>query len=157
MSKSTKKSSKSSTVSNGLLLRGFRKQNKFSQAYIGEIVGKNKRTVSSYEVGRINMPSSVISTLNKKYKLGLVDSSVKSSKSTSSKSSKKTTKKSTFASRFNSFYKSTGLNMVSFCSKYGLSPAAVNRVINGVGSHYFSTTQIANINKDTDFIKLVLG
>ena len=69
MSKSTKKSSKSTTVSNGLLLKGFRKQNGFSQAYIGEIVGKNSRTVSSYEVGRHNMPSSVISILNKKYKL----------------------------------------------------------------------------------------
>ena len=151
MSKSTKKSSK---VSNGLLLKGFRKQNGLTQAYIAEIVGKNKRTVSSYEIGKINMPSSVISTLNKKYKLGLTDST----STKSSKSSKKVTKKvSTFSSRFYDFYKSTGLNMVSFCSKYGLSPAAITRVINGVGKHYFSTSQIASLSKDVDFMKLILG
>lgn len=153
------KSSKSSKVSNGLILKGFRKQNKFSQAYIGEIVGKNKRTVSSYEVGRINMPSSVISILNKKYKLGLTSTTSTSSKTSSkAKSVKKSTKKvSTFSSRFTSFYKSTGLNMKTFCSKYGLSPAAVARVISGVGTHYFSTSQIAALSKDVDFIKLILG
>ena len=153
------KSSKSSKVSNGLILKGFRKQNKFSQAYIGEIVGKNKRTVSSYEVGRINMPSSVISILNKKYKLGLTSTTSTSSKTSSkAKSVKKSTKKvSTFSSRFTSFYESTGLNLKTFCSKYGLSPAAVSRIISDVGTHYFSTSQIAALSKDVDFIKLILG
>ena len=156
------KSSKSSKVSNGLILKGFRKQNKFSQAYIGEIVGKNKRTVSSYEVGRINMPSSVISILNKKYKLGLTSTasttSTSSKTSSKAKSVKKSTKKvSTFSSRFTSFYESTGLNLKTFCSKYGLSPAAVSRVISDVGTHYFSTSQIAALSKDVDFIKLILG
>ena len=153
------KSSKSSKVSNGLILKGFRKQNKFSQAYIGEIVGKNKRTVSSYEVGRINMPSSVVSILNKKYKLGLTSTTSTSSKTSSkAKSVKKSTKKvSTFSSRFTSFYESTGLNLKTFCSKYGLSPAAVSRIISDVGTHYFSTSQITALSKDVDFIKLILG
>jgi len=171
MSKSTKKSSKSSTVSNGLLLRGFRKQNKFSQAYIGEIVGKNKRTVSSYEVGRINMPSSVVSILNKKYKLGLTDVSVNSKRRKGSvttmtdsgikfrkaslNSSKSNSK--TFRGRFINFVKSTGLSVSAFCEKYGLSVASTYRIINGVGQHYFSLEQIAKINKDTNFMKLVLG
>ena len=151
MSKSTKTSTR---TSNGLLLKGFRKQNGYSQADIAEVVGKNKRTVSSYEIGRFNMPSSVISILNKKYKLGLIDSS-KTTKTT--KSSKKSVKKSTFTSRFTDFYKSTGLSVVSFCEKYGLSTASTYRILNGVGQHYFSVSQIANISKDTDFMKLILG
>jgi transcriptional regulator with XRE-family HTH domain len=55
---------------NGLKLKGFRKQNGFSQSYIGKIVGKDFRTISRYELGYA-MPKSVIDILNKKYNLRL--------------------------------------------------------------------------------------
>ena len=61
---------------NGLKLRGFRKQNGLSQSYIGEIVGKDFRTISRYELGDA-MPKSVIDILNKKYNLKLKSQKVK--------------------------------------------------------------------------------
>lgn len=190
MAVKSKKSSKS-TISNGLILRGFRKQNKLTQADIASVVGKNKRTISSYEIGKINIPSSVISILNKKYKLGLTSTS----KTTDSKSVKevidsvktkstkgtKTTKynwdvksgkiskvrrsivgkglnvkvsKNSFSGRFQSFIKSTGLTVAEFSSKYHMSTAQIYRILNNNGTHYFSTTTIKKIAKDTDIVKL---
>lgn len=65
---------------NGLKLKGFRKQNGYSQAYIGELVGKCQRTVSGYEMGVSPMPNDVISLLNKKYNLKLKSKHIKTTK-----------------------------------------------------------------------------
>ena len=74
-----------------------------------------------------------------------------SSKRTSSSSSKRT---STFNSRFVSFYKSTGLSVVEFSSKYNMSPAQVYRIFNNVGKHYLSSTTLSKLAKDTDIVAL---
>ena len=58
-------------VENGLKLRGFRKQNGYSQSYIGEIVGKDHRTISRYELGEVSIPLEVVKILNKKYNIKL--------------------------------------------------------------------------------------
>jgi transcriptional regulator with XRE-family HTH domain len=75
---------------NGLKLKGFRKQNGFSQSYIGEIVGKDFRTISRYELGYA-MPKSVIDILNQKYNLRLKVQKVK----TTPKMTTRTTKEET--------------------------------------------------------------
>ena len=72
---------------NGLKLKGFRKQNGFSQSYIGEIVGKDFRTISRYELGDA-MPKSVIDILNQKYNLRLKVQKVKTTTKTTAKTTK---------------------------------------------------------------------
>ena len=57
--------------SNGQKLRWFRKQNSFSQRYIASLVGRDYRTISSYETGRNRMPQEVVDYLNKQFKLDL--------------------------------------------------------------------------------------
>lgn len=65
---------------NGQKLKGFRKQNGYSQAYVGQLIGKDHRTISAYEVGRYPIPDSVVDLLNKKYDLKLKSSIVKKEK-----------------------------------------------------------------------------
>lgn len=67
---------------NGLKLRGFRQQNGFSQSYIGEIVGKDHRTISRYELGEITIPSDVVKLLNSKYHLKLKSQHIKTTSKT---------------------------------------------------------------------------
>lgn len=182
MAVKSKKSSKS-TVSNGLILRGFRKQNKLTQAEIGTVVGRSGKTVGHWETGYHEIPESIVSILNKKYKLGLT---TKSSKKTVKEviDSVKTTKKvsnkkynwnvksgkisrvisgkgldtkvsnNSFAGRFKAFIKSTGLTVAAFATKYGMSTAQIYRILNNDGTHYISTTSIKKIAKDTDIVKL---
>ena len=52
-------------IKNGQRLKGLRKQNGYTQEYIGNLVGKDKRSISRYELGTTSMPSSVINILNK--------------------------------------------------------------------------------------------
>ena len=78
---------------NGLKLRGFRQQNGFSQSYIGEIVGKDHRTISRYELGEVTIPKDVIKLLNSKYHLKLKSQNIK----TTSKVSAKTVKEEAIA------------------------------------------------------------
>lgn len=178
--------------SNGLKLRGFRKQNKMTQAEVGASIGRNSRTISQYETAYRAIPDKIIAQLNAKYSLDLkpvvtydwdiktgkftvVKKSSKSS-STSKKSSKVSSKKisstkvssvsskktsskaskrtSTFNSRFTSFYKSTGLSVVEFSSKYSMSRAQVYRIFNNVGKHYLSSTTLSKLSKDTDIVSL---
>lgn len=56
---------------NGLLLLGFRKQNRMTQTELGLIVGKDKREVSHWEKGDRTIPQSIINLLNKKYRIRL--------------------------------------------------------------------------------------
>lgn len=84
---------------NGQKLKGFRKQNKLTQSVIAEFVGKNYRTISSWESGKIAIPNSIISKLNKKYKLNL---KISESNIISNKSSVKDSIKSKTNSKTNS-------------------------------------------------------
>lgn len=172
--------------SNALKLRGFRKQNKMTQAEIGASIGRNSRTISQYETEYRAIPDKIIAQLNAKYSLDLkpvvmydwdiktgkftiVKKSTKKSSKVSSKSTKASSKKSvsskrtssssskrtsTFNSRFVSFYKSTGLSVVEFSSKYNMSPAQVYRIFNNVGKHYLSSTTLSKLAKDTDIVAL---
>ena len=75
-------------IKNGQRLKGLRKQNGYTQEYIGNLVGKDKRSISRYELGTTSMPSSVISILNKKYNLGLKSTNISSNKVQSCKTVK---------------------------------------------------------------------
>ena len=57
--------------SNGLKLRGFRKQNKMTQAQVGAAIGRNSRTISQYETAYRAIPDKIIAQLNAKYSLDL--------------------------------------------------------------------------------------
>ena len=155
------KSASESTVSNGLILRGFRKQNKLTQTEIGSVVGRSSKTVGHWETGYHNIPESIISILNKKYKLGLV--STKSTKSSKSGSKSVSTRKPTrvkgssyksVESRVSSYIKNSGMKVSQFSNKYGLATAAVYRILNSVGEHYFSFKTLSKLAKDTDLNKL---
>lgn len=159
------KSSSKSTVSNGLILRGFRKQNKLTQAQVGSVVGRTGKVVSKWETGVNNIPASIISILNKKYKLGLTTkTSSKSTKTTTTTSSVSSTRSyktrvrrnsaKSVESKFVSYIKSTGSKVYDFASKYNMATAGVYRIINGVGEHYLSFTTLKKLAKDTDLNKL---
>ena len=163
------KTSSKSTVSNGLILRGFRKQNKLTQADIGSVVGRSNKTVGNWETGFRNIPASIVSILNKKYKLGLTSSTTSKSKSSKTTSSKTTSSvsstrsyktrvrrnsKKSVESKFVSYIKSTGSKVYDFASKYNMATAGVYRIINGVGEHYLSFSTLSKLAKDTDLNKL---
>ena len=75
-------------IKNGQRLKGLRKQNGYTQEYIGNLVGKDKRSISRYELGTTSMPSSVINILNKEYNLGLKSTKKSSNKVQSCKTVK---------------------------------------------------------------------
>ena len=149
---------RTSTASNGLKLKGFRKQNKISQAELGNKVNRDYRTVSGWETGKSNIPDSIIHTLNKLYKLNLVpkrDYSVVKSKTRGYTQDKiKSHKKTSNVSKFLNYYKSTGLSVAEFCDKYDISTASFYRVINGVGEHYLSFSSLSKLSKDVDITNI---
>ena len=78
--------------SNGQKLRWFRKQNSFSQRYIASLVGRDYRTISSYETGRNRMPQEVVDCLNKQFRLDLKYDSKNSCKTSKKSLKNKNTK-----------------------------------------------------------------
>lgn len=58
-------------IKNGLILKGFRKQNKLSQQQMGDLIHRDHRSVSAYELGSRPIPKTIINMLNNKYKLKL--------------------------------------------------------------------------------------
>ena len=66
MEKITKENKK-----NGEILLGFRKQNKLTQKALAEIIGRDQRDISKYEVGRRAIPQNSIDLLKEKYGLKL--------------------------------------------------------------------------------------
>lgn len=69
---------------NGEKLKGFRKQNGYTRAYVGTLVGRCGRSIGYYESGQKAMPDTLIDFLNGQYNLKLQ----KSKKSVSKKSKK---------------------------------------------------------------------
>lgn len=148
----------SNATSNGLKLKGFRKQNKMSQTDLGNKINRDFRTVSCWETGKSNIPDSVIYSLNKLYKLNLIPrkeySVVKSKTRTGTQDKIKTHRKNSYVGKFLNFYKSTGLSVAEFCDKYEMSTASFYRIINGVGEHYLSFTTLNKLTKDVDITNI---
>lgn len=90
-------------VSNGQKLHGFRKQNNLSRKDVATVIGRSVRTLSYYESGQLEMPSSIVERLNKQYSLKLT----MPKKSKSSSSSKSSSKSSKVVSRVSSSSKSS--------------------------------------------------
>lgn len=120
---------------NGEILLGFRKQNRMTQAELGEILGRNFRDISKYEKGLLPIPQEVVTLLNKRFKLRLKstnkkvkDYSIKEPQAI--KISKPLIKKelSTFGKNLQELRMSLGLTQYEFGVLFGLDTSKVCRL-----------------------------
>lgn len=148
MEKITKENKK-----NGEILIGFRKQNKMTQSELANILGRDRRDISKYEVGQRAIPQNSIDLLKKTYGLklkstGKVIKVRKNSKTVDieskviTKSSVKTKevtaheetfrpKGNTFAKKLTSLREHLGLNQIQFAKKYKFENSRLSRLENG--------------------------
>ena len=147
----TRKTSTSSVVSNGLRIKGLRKQNGYSLEAFANIIGSSRSSLWRYEAGVRRVPDRIAATLKSKYKLSLDGYTYGSSKR---KSSKKSVNKTYEV--IQNLYKQSGMKYNDFCAKYDLSVASLNHLKNKPNyNFYFSINTLSKLSKVVDLNSLV--
>lgn len=130
---------------NGLIVRGFRKQNKYSLVELAKQLKVGKTTIWEIEKGIRPISASILETLTNVYGLKLktpkynrtpkTTSKTVSSKSSSSKSVSKSRKSKSIeavvSERIKSLRASQGLTLKQFSTAYSTSPAHTYQLENG--------------------------
>ena len=129
---------KDKSVRNGLILKGFRKQNGITAKELGRSVNRADKTVYHWENGR-NIPKDILEKLSSIY--GIKFNGVKSTKQNKS-------------NKFWNEYQKTGMTYAQFGSKYNMSTAVLHRIAKNIGRHYFSMETLKLLAKDYDLNKL---
>ena len=126
------KQDKSKNLLNGKKLKGFRQQNKMSQNDLGLIIGKNFRTVSSYEKGYYSIPNDIIEKLNKEYHLRL-QKPEKVVKKVVKNTVKKTVKKTKgFSSNIYNIRKSMNMTLKQFAHRFKMPVSSLWNIENNI-------------------------
>ena len=148
-------------LENGKILRGFRKQNKLTQAQVGSLINRGQRAVSFYETGSHSIPIDVVNILNGKYNLKLIFGRQAASKSnTPNKSAAKTSSTSrskvkSFAEKMADVRKSMNMTLDQFASKYSMSYTTLWRIEHGE-SDAISLNTLRSLHKSgVDILDLI--
>lgn len=144
------KSSASSMVSNGLKVKGLRKQNGYSIEKFAQMIGSSRSSLWRYEAGQRRIPEHIAQTLKSKYKLSL--SGYSYGKSYKSKS---TWKKHSVYDSLKQLQESLGMTTLEFCSKFNLSPSSLTFIKKDSNYNlYLSVNSLQKLSKVIDLNKL---